>query len=97
MCGRWRKAGSTVQSLLSKTRCSGDVVSHAEKTEVLDEERNQSVSQLLFHGPAPRSPLHRLAVRLRHSRSNTNTEYSLPGATQLNAIDVNGLRLMIKT
>ena len=38
-----------------------------------------SVSQL-FHGPAPRSPLHRLAVRLRHSRSNTSTEYSLPGA-----------------
>ena len=34
----------------------------------------QSVSQL-FHGPAPRSPLHRLAVRLRHSRSNTSTEY----------------------
>ena len=29
---------------------------------------SQSVSQL-FHGPAPRSPLHRLAVRLRHSRS----------------------------
>ena len=40
--------------------------------------RHQSVSQL-FHGPAPRSPLHRLAVRLRHSRSNTSTEYSLPG------------------
>ena len=35
---------------------------------------SQSVSQL-FHGPAPRSPLHRLAVRLRHSRSNTSTEY----------------------
>ena len=32
---------------------------------------SQSVSQL-FHGPAPRSPLHRLAVRLRHSRSNTS-------------------------
>ena len=30
-----------------------------------DEEVSQSVSQL-FHGPAPRSPLHRLAVRLRH-------------------------------
>ena len=30
---------------------------------------------------APRSPLQRLAVRLRHSRSNTSTEYSLPGAT----------------
>ena len=43
---------------------------------------SQSVSQLL-HGPAPRSPLYRLAVRLRHSRSNTSTEYSLPGATQL--------------
>ena len=43
---------------------------------------SQSVSQLL-HGPAPRSPLYRLAVRLRHSRSNTKTEYSLPGATQL--------------
>ena len=33
---------------------------------------SQSVSQL-FHGPAPRSPLHRLAVRLRHSRSDTST------------------------
>ena len=30
---------------------------------------SQSVSQL-FHGPAPRSPLHRLAVRHRHSRSS---------------------------
>ena len=29
-------------------------------------EVSQSVSHL-FHGPAPRSPLHRLAVRLRHS------------------------------
>ena len=47
-----------------------------------------SVSQL-FHGPAPRSPLHRLAVRLRHSRSNTSTEYSLPGATQLSQVRVN--------
>ena len=46
---------------------------------------DQSVSQL-FHGPAPRSPLHRLAVRLRHSRSNTSTEYSLPGATQLSQV-----------
>ena len=46
----------------------------------------QSVSQL-FHGPAPRSPLHRLAVRLRHSRSNTSTEYSLPGATQLSQVN----------
>ena len=45
-------------------------------------ELSQSVSQL-FHGPAPRSPLHRLAVRLRHSRSNTSTEYSLPGATHV--------------
>ena len=45
----------------------------------------QSVSQL-FHGPAPRSPLYRLAVRLRHSRSNTSTEYSLLGATQLSQV-----------
>ena len=44
----------------------------------------QSVSQLF--GPAPRSPLHRLGVRLRHSRSNTSTEYSLPGATQLSQV-----------
>ena len=29
-----------------------------------------------FHGPVPRSPLHRLAVRLRHSRSNTSTVQS---------------------
>ena len=33
---------------------------------------SQSVSQL-FHGPAPRSPLHRLAVQLRHSRTRSNT------------------------
>ena len=46
---------------------------------------SQSVSQF-FHGPAPRSPLHRLAVRLRHSRSNTSTEYSLLGATQLSQV-----------
>ena len=46
------------------------------------DEHAQSVSQL-FHGPAPRSPLHRLSIRLRRSRSNTRTEYSLPGATQL--------------
>ena len=31
-------------------------------------------------------PLHRLAIRLRHSRSNTSTEYSLPGATQLSQV-----------
>ena len=48
---------------------------------------SQSVSQL-FHGPAPRSPLHRLAVRLRHSRSNTSTEYSLPGAILIVASEV---------
>ena len=43
---------------------------------------SQSVSQL-FHGPAPRSPLHRLSIRLHCSRSNSSTctEYSLPGAT----------------
>ena len=52
--------------------------------------RVQSVSQL-FHGPAPRSPLHRLAVRLRHSRSNTSTEYSLPGATQLSQVSTGSL------
>ena len=44
----------------------------------LVESITQSVSQL-FHGPAPRSPLHRLAVRLRHSRSNTSTEKPLMG------------------
>ena len=49
---------------------------------------SQSVSQL-FHGPAPRSPLHRLAVRLHHSRSNTSTKYSLPGATQLSQVRSN--------
>ena len=47
-----------------------------------------SVSQS-FHGPAPRSPLHRLAVRLRHSRSNTSTEYSLPGSGMFLAKNLN--------
>ena len=46
----------------------------------------QSVSQV-FHGPAPRSP-HRLAVRLRRSRSNTSTEFSLPGAYSIVASEV---------
>ena len=39
-----------------------------------------------FHGPTPRSPLHRLSIRLRRSRSTTSTEYSLPGATQLSQV-----------
>ena len=44
----------------------------------------QFSSVQLFHGPTPRSPLHRLAIRLSRSRSNTSTEYSLSaGATQL--------------
>ena len=30
-----------------------------------------------FHGPAPRSPLRRLSVRLRRSRSNTSIEYGI--------------------
>ena len=34
----------------------------------------QSVIHQLFHGPAPRSPLCRLFVRLRRSRSNTCTK-----------------------
>ena len=48
---------------------------------------NQSVSQF-FHGPTPRSPLHRLSIRLHRSRSTTSTEYSLPGATQLSQVQV---------
>ena len=41
-------------------------------------EHRQFSSVQLFHGPAQRSPLHRLSIRLRHSRSNTSrsTEYS---------------------
>ena len=34
---------------------------------------SQSVSQL-FHGPAPRSPLHRLAVRLRTNSDERGAE-----------------------
>ena len=44
---------------------------------------SESVYSQLFHGLAPCSLLRRLAVRFRRSRSNTSTEYSLPGATQL--------------
>ena len=40
----------------------------------------------LFHGPTPRSPLHRLSIRLRRSRTTTSTKYSLPGATQLSQV-----------
>ena len=49
---------------------------------------SQSVSQL-FHGPAPRSPLHRLAVRLRHSRSNTSGRVLAPGGDSIVASEVN--------
>ena len=38
------------------------------------------------------SPLHRLAVRLRHSRSNTSTEYSLPGTVPIYSV-VSSVRL----
>ena len=69
---------------VSRTRTLHEVSAHAIQTGA-DAPPSQSVSQL-FHGPAPRSPLHRLAVRLRHSRSNTSTEYSLPGATQFTIV-----------
>ena len=46
-----------------------------------------TVSQsVISRSPAPRSSLRRLSVRLRRSRSNTSTEYSLPGATQLSQV-----------
>ena len=44
---------------------------------------SQSVS---YFTVPPRAHPSRLAVRLRHSRSNTSTEYSLPGATQLSQV-----------
>ena len=58
-----------------------------ENCELVPSRVSQSVSQL-FHGPAPRSPLHRLSIRFRRSRSNTSTENSLPlpGATQLSQV-----------
>ena len=46
----------------------------------------KSVSQSSISRTRPALTLHRLAVRLRHSRSNTSTEYSLPGATQLSQV-----------
>ena len=58
--------------------CSRDPLLSSSCARIL--QTSQSVSQL-FHGPAPRSSLHRLSVRFRRSRSNTSTEYSLPGAT----------------
>ena len=60
------------ESFYAGRRCSIYIVGCT-----LDTQRNsfrQSVSQL-FHGPAPRSPLHRLVVRLRHSRSNTSNSF----------------------
>ena len=46
----------------------------------------QTVSQSVISRSRPALTPHRLAVRLRHSRSNTSTEYSLPGATQLSQV-----------
>ena len=46
---------------------------------------NQSVSQQLFHGPAPRSPLHWLSVRFRRSRSNTQVPSTRSRAATLMA------------
>ena len=67
------------------TRVTGERAS-----EQSEQSRARSVSQL-FHGPAPRSPLHRLAVRLRHSRSNTSTEIRVlaPGGYSIVASEVN--------
>ena len=47
---------------------------------------NQRDFTSLFSRSRPARSPHRLAVRLRHSRSNTSTEYSLPGATQLSQV-----------
>ena len=45
------------------------------------------VSQSVISRSRPAlTPGHRLAVRLRHSQSNTSTEYSLPGAPQLSQV-----------
>ena len=76
-CGRHPGPGIAKESLSSKkanlTRLAHKKVADLDAVSPT----SQSVSQL-FHGPAPRSPLHRLAVRLRHSRSNTSTEYRRP-------------------
>ena len=45
-----------------------------------------TVSQSVISRSHPRSPLHRLSIRLRRSRTTTSTEYSLPGATQLSQV-----------
>ena len=44
---------------------------------------SQSVSYSISRSRPALTHLHRLSVRLRHSRSNTSTEYSFPGATVL--------------
>ena len=46
----------------------------------------QSVSYFTVPPRAHPTPLHRLTVRFRHPRSNTSTEYSLPGAAQLSQV-----------
>ena len=63
---------------------------------------SQSVSYFTFPPravtPVPSTGSH-VAVRLRHSRSNTSTEYSLPGATQLSqvrSISPSGLVLQLQ-
>ena len=43
----------------------------------------QVLGPRLFHGPAPRSHLRRLSVRLRRSRSNTSTAYRVLAPTGL--------------
>ena len=51
---------------------------------------SQSVSQL-FHGPAPRAPLHRLSIRLRRSRSTTRVPSDrvlAPGGYSISASEV---------
>ena len=70
---RWRLCSCALSSLSSRVPIS----------QLLSV--SKSLSQL-FHGPTPRSPLHRLSIRLRRSRSTTSTEYSLPGATQLSQV-----------
>ena len=53
---------------------------------MLARRRKRPVSQSVISRSRPALTLHRLSIRLRHSRSNTSTEYSLPGATQLSPV-----------
>jgi hypothetical protein len=82
--------GGIPRRLLAARKCTQSLRAHAASVQIDIPRANFLVQKSVYHQsvisrsrPALTPPL---SVRFRHSRSNTSTEYSLPGGTQLSQV-----------